>query len=62
MFVMRMEMCEMPTKPDHLQVLIRYQKWRTSYADVPMEDPRIISEALNWAIKELSERKNGKTK
>ena len=52
----------MPTKPDHLQVLIRYQKWRTSYADVPMEDPRIISEALNWAIKELSERKNGKTK
>lgn len=47
----------MQTKPDYLQVLIRYQKWRTSYADVPMENPRTISDALNWAIKELSERR-----
>ena len=52
----------MPTKPDHLQVLIQFQQWRTGSADVPMPDPRIISEALDWAIKEISERKNGKTK
>ena len=55
-------MCDMPTKPDHLQVLIQFQQWRTDSADVPMPDPRDITEALEWAIRELSERKNGKAK
>ena len=47
----------MPTKPDYLQVLIRYHKWRTGYADVPQPDPRAVTAALDWAIKELSERR-----
>lgn len=47
----------MPTKPDHLQVLIHLQQWRTDSAEVPMPDPRDITEALDWAIKELSERR-----
>ena len=51
----------MPTKPDHLQVLIQFQQWRTGSADVPMPAPRDITEALDWAIRELSEWKNGKT-
>lgn len=50
------------TKPDHLQVLIQFQQWRTDSADVPMPHPRDITEALEWAIRELSERKNGKAK
>ncbi|MDA8092601.1 MAG: hypothetical protein M0T84_01625 [Betaproteobacteria bacterium] len=52
----------MPTKSDHLQVLIQFQQWRTDSEDVAMPDPRDITDALDWAIKELSERKNGKTK
>ncbi len=52
----------MPTKPDHLQILIQFQQWRTSSAEVPMPHPFDTTDALDWAIKELSERKNGKTK
>ena len=50
------------TKPDHLQTLIQFQQWRTDSADVPMPDSRAVTKALDWAIRELSERKNGKTK
>ncbi len=52
----------MQTKPDHLQVLIQLQQWRTESGDVSMPDTRAITKALDWAIKELSECKNGKTK
>ena len=47
----------MPTKSDHLQVLIQFQQWRTDSEDVAMPDPRDITDALDWAIKELSERR-----
>ena len=50
----------MPTKPDHLQVLIQFQQWRTGSADVPMPAPRDITEALDWAIKELEAVHNPK--
>ena len=47
----------MTTNHVYLQVLIQFQQWRTDSEDVPMPDPRAITDALDWAIRELAARK-----
>lgn len=40
------------TTQDAIKVLVEYNKWRMG-ADTKMPDPKVISEAIEIAIKEL---------
>ena len=43
------------TPTDHISTLIHFQKWRRGEDDaIEQPDPKVIGEALDWAIKVLS--------
>ena len=44
-----------------LEILIEYQEWRRG-AEIPMQEPRIIGEAIDVAIEVLKEKTNYESK
>ena len=44
-----------------LEILIEHQEWRRG-AEIPMQEPRIIGEAIDMAIEVLKEKTNYESK
>lgn len=44
------------TKEEALNILMEFQKWRRG-AEIPMQEPRIIGEAIDVAIEVLKQKK-----
>ena len=49
------------TKEEALNILVEFQKWRRG-AEIPMQEPRIIGEAIDMAIEVLKEKTNYESK
>ena len=49
------------TKEEALNILVEFQKWRRG-AEIPMQEPRIIGEAIDVAIEVLKEKTNDESK
>ena len=49
------------TKEEALNILVEFQKWRRG-AEIPMQEPRIIGEAIDVAIEALKEKTNYESK
>lgn len=49
------------TKEEALNILVEFQKWRRG-AEIPMQEPRIIGEAIDVAIAVLKGKANNESK
>lgn len=49
------------TKKEALNILVEFQKWRRG-AEIPMQEPRIIGEAIDVAIAVLKEGTKNESK
>lgn len=49
------------TKEEALNILAEFQKWRRG-AEIPMQEPRIIGEAIDVAIEVLKEKTKNESK